>query len=75
MMYNTFDSKANMGGHVSKIKLYVFILYELNEFKWRLKWRSHGKKIPTCAFFGVNDESLIDVKVLKVNIEFYVTLN
>jgi len=33
-----------------------------------------AKKFPY-AFFGVNDESLIDVKVLKVNIEFYVILN
>jgi hypothetical protein len=33
------------------------------------------QKIPTCTFFGVDDESLIEVKVLKINIEFYVILN
>jgi hypothetical protein len=39
--------------------------------KMEIPWRKNS----TCTFFGVNDESLIDVKVLKVTIEFYVTLN
>jgi hypothetical protein len=41
----------------------------------KVKGEIPWQKIPTCASFGVNDESLIEVKVLNVNIEFYVILN
>jgi hypothetical protein len=37
-----------------------------NLHEQRLNWKCHGRKFPTHAYFFVNGESLIDVKVSKV---------